>query len=305
MAGALSAVGWAIVAVLAAILGAPFVAERRRPGPVRGTADRRAALPSGTTRYRWHGPSRGPVAVLIHGIATPLQIWETLADGLVATSFRVLSYDLYGRGLSDAPGGPQDAAFFVRQLEELLAHEGIEGDLTVIGFSMGGAIATAFADRHPDRMTRLVLIAPAGIEGNKGGERTLNGVMRRVPVLGDWLHGIVGPLRARAGARGTAAVADARRAQAARRGYFPSLLASRRGILAARQKDTHRRIGAQDVPVLAIWGNLDTSVPISALGTLAQWNRNARHEVIEAAGHELLTTHPDAVAAALRRLLRD
>ncbi len=299
---------WLLLAVLAAVFAAPFVLERLRPGPPRKPAAIRAAggkladLPSGQTFYRWIGPARGPVAVLIHGISTPHQVWEEVAAGLAETSFRVLVYDLYGRGLSDAPTGRQDAAFFVRQLEELLDHEGLAHDLTLVGYSMGGAIATAFADARPDRMERLVLVAASGIERREGA---LDAFMRQVPVLGDWLHGILGPRRARAGASGAGAVAEAKRAQAGQRGHAPSLLASRRGILSRTLKDAHRRIGTEDVPVLAVWGTADTIVPIAALGTLAQWNRNARQETIEGAGHDLLQTHPDAIAVALRRLLRE
>jgi pimeloyl-ACP methyl ester carboxylesterase len=67
----------------------------------------------------------------------------------VAKGHRVLTYDLYGRGYSDRPGGEQDARFFIRQLEDLLEHQGVTQPVTLLGYSMGGAIGAAFAAKHP------------------------------------------------------------------------------------------------------------------------------------------------------------
>ena len=299
----MNVLGWLLIVAALVAFVVPFVREGMRPGPVRkGAPGKVARLSTGETHYRWIGPVRGPVAVLIHGIATPAVVWDGIAEGLAQTAFRVLVYDLPGRGLSDAAGGRHDADFYVRHLEELLAHEGLTEDLTLVGYSMGGAIATAFAARNPDRMTRLVLVAPAGVVRV---EAPLDAVMRRVPVLGDWLHAVVAPVHAARHLGEPGPVADARAAQARRRGHFPTLLASRRGILSQTQEAEHRAIGKADVPVLAIWGSDDRAIPLRGLGTLAQWNRNARQEVVEGADHALPMTHPEAVVAAMRTTLRE
>ncbi|WP_150122055.1 alpha/beta fold hydrolase, partial [Sulfitobacter sp. HI0129] len=95
-----------------------------------------------------------------------------------------LVYDLYGRGYSDRPRTRQDAQFFHRQLRELLDHVGVGDDITLIGYSMGGAIATSFAAEHPGRIQQLVLLAPAGMRVPAG--RMIN-IIRSSPLLGDWL----------------------------------------------------------------------------------------------------------------------
>ena len=127
----------------------PFYYERRRPriGPTQrhGADGEFAQLSQGVTHYRWSGSARGPVAVVIHGLATPMISMDAIAKGLGDIGYRVLAYDLYGRGLSDAPKGAQDRAFFLRQLSDLLAHHNLREDITLAGYSMGGAIATAFA----------------------------------------------------------------------------------------------------------------------------------------------------------------
>jgi len=157
----------------------------------------RAPLDTGKTPQadQWIGPVRGPVAVLIHGLSTPSAVWQDVAQGLANAGYRVLAYDLYGRGFSDAPSGKQDAEFFVTQLDEILADQGLAEDLTLVGYSMGGAIATAFAATEPHRMKRVILLAPAGIETNESG---FSRFCRTTPVLGDWVYGVLAASRLRA-----------------------------------------------------------------------------------------------------------
>jgi len=88
-------------------------------------------------------------------------------------------------------------------------------------------------------------------------------------------------------------------------GFVAAVLSSLRGILAVPLEDEHRIIHAAGVPVLAVWGRHDDVIPLSAVGKLTEWSRNARQEVIEDAGHGLTYTHTDAVLAAMSDVLRD
>ena len=299
-----------LLALLVALLAAPHVLEARRGRPDDKDAPGKFAnLSQGRTHYRWIGPVRGPVLVAVHGLSSPSGIWEGIAQGLAGFGYRVLVYDLYGRGWSDAVPGRQDAEFFIRQLEDLLEDQEIPEDVTLLGYSMGGAIITAFAARHPERSKRLILLAPTGIEPE---EDKVHRFMRQWPVLGDWLHGIYEPVRMRAAliaghlsASEVPGVAEMQLRELSHRGFFPALLASRRGMLNARLRQEHHAIGIEDIPVVAIWGEKDEVVPLKGLGTLAQWNRAARQEVVEGAGHGLVHTHVTAVMALLRDVLRE
>ena len=150
---------WAVL-ILLGLLAVPLTIEWTRKGV--GEAARKhasgqfALLSQGTTHYEWLGPERGPVAVCIHGLTTPSFVWRGLSKGLALMGFRVLVYDLYGRGLSDRVRGAQDADFFVRQLTDLLSHEKVQGHLTVMGYSMGGAIAAHFTAQYPGLVKQLV-----------------------------------------------------------------------------------------------------------------------------------------------------
>ncbi|KAJ7642922.1 Alpha/Beta hydrolase protein [Mycena rosella] len=117
-------------------------------------------LPIGRAcRYWLAGPESGKKVVLL----TPSLAFTELVPILVGAGYRVLLYDLYGRGYSDAPRGvPYDATLYVTQLALLMQH--IQWERTrVVGFSMGGAIAAAFVATFPTLVEQeVVLIASAG-----------------------------------------------------------------------------------------------------------------------------------------------
>lgn len=262
-----------------------------------------ADLSQGRTHYQWSGPEDAPIVVCVHGLTTPSFVWNGLIPHLTAAGARVLSYDLYGRGFSDAPPDRQTGAFFTRQLSDLLAHEGIDAPVTLVGYSMGGAIVTCFAAAHPDRVHRLALVAPAGLGHDLGPiARFTTGV----PVLGDWLFHMMYPRQLRAGIAAERAlpssvqgITDLQLAQLDRRGFLRSVLSSLRGILHAPLETEHRKIAGTGIPVTAVWGREDKVIPLGALRTLARWNPAARHEVIDGAGHGLTYTHTDQLARAL------
>ena len=296
------------------VLGvAPYLVESRHK--VMSTEARKTApgefvtLSRGITHYHWIGPLRGPVAVCVHGLTTPSFVWHGLARGLAALGYRVLIYDLYGRGYSDRPRGRQDRAFFVGQLEELLADQGVEEDFTLIGYSMGGVIATMFAAAHPDRVRHLVLIASAGLDFNPG---RIGRLVTRIPVLGDWLM-LLGyernQRRAITAERNQPGASDSmatlQLAELTYRGYIPAVLASMRGVLGADLAPELRDLHRAGLPILAIWGRKDDLIPLTSMGRLAEVSRSAKQEIVEDAGHGLVITHTKSVLDALRETLRD
>jgi pimeloyl-ACP methyl ester carboxylesterase len=299
-----------ILAIIAVVAAIPWFQESRRTvinaAARKGDAGAFVKLSRGVTRYQWSGPVRGPVAVLVHGLSTPSIVWDDVAEGLGQLGYRVLTYDLYGRGLSDAPHGAQDRAFFVDQLTELLDDQELTDDLTLIGFSMGGAIATAFAAKNPHRMKQLVLIASAGVLTQ---ESQFSAFCRKVPLLGDWVHSVVGVRRmARSLTEtpdATGAVLEAQKAELDRAGFLRSVLSSRRGLLSEMQEAEHRAIGRDGVPVVAVWGMDDPVIPIAAVGRMAQWNRAARQDQIAGGGHGIPYTHSGEIIDLLRDTFRD
>ncbi|THH07929.1 hypothetical protein EW146_g9158 [Bondarzewia mesenterica] len=101
--------------------------------------------------------------VLIHGLSVPAMIWRDVAPALASRGYRVLLYDLYGRGYSDAPQVTYDASLYATQLALLMQH--VKWDKAFIaGVSMGGGIAAAFNHHFPHLVDgKVALIASAGL----------------------------------------------------------------------------------------------------------------------------------------------
>jgi pimeloyl-ACP methyl ester carboxylesterase len=138
-------------------------------------------LPKGLTHYKLSGPSDGKVVVLIHGMAGPFAIWTKVADLLVNHGFRVLQYDLYGRGYSDRPDVNYDLDLYINQLFSLLAVLSIKSPMTLVGWSLGGMIAVGYAAKHSKNIEQLILIAPSGVEIS----RPMNAKIAMIPFWGE------------------------------------------------------------------------------------------------------------------------
>ncbi|KAI1263055.1 alpha/beta-hydrolase [Xylariaceae sp. FL1019] len=124
--------------------------------------------PYGTIRVYEFGPEDGKKVLLIHGISTSCMTLGDVTNALVEKGCRVMLFDLFGRGYSDAPGDlPYDTRLFVSQILLVLASSplawtGTNG-LRIIGYSLGGAIAANFAATFPEMVESLILLAPAGV----------------------------------------------------------------------------------------------------------------------------------------------
>ena len=295
---------WVLICLL--VLGvafAPYIAERRR---LVLDDDARADAPGafidlkhGRTHYRYFGPQSAPLAVCVHGLTTPSFVFEALADGLVAKGYRVLVYDHYGRGFSDRPTAAQDSAFFVSHLNELLEALGETESVLLIGYSMGGAISTAYTAAFEERVQRLVLLAPAGMGHQLG---PIAKIIRMVPGLGGWLflasYGRShrkGTEKERTLNSAVPFVVDRQQRELQYRGFLPSVLSSLRNGLRAHSKADHQSIHAAGTCVTAIWGAADDVIPLYCKDKMAGWNPAAEQVVVPEAGHSLPYTHPDAV----------
>lgn len=304
---------WFLLIVLVILLE-PLAIGFLRRRPMNAAAQAQAPgqfadLPSGKTHYQWKGPQDGPVAVCVHGLTTPSYVWGAIVQGLTLMDYRVLTYDLYGRGYSDRVGGSQNAEFFNRQLEELLEDQGIDGGIMLLGYSMGGAIVTCYGAKHPDMLERLVLIAPAGFGIVR--DRMTNFIIN-THVLGDWLILVFGGSSLRKGIRRDSDIPSEvpdiyamQKADTYVRGFLPALLSSLRNLLANTLEDEHKLLAVSDVPVAVIWGEADTVIPLSGHDKLAKINPTARQTTIPNAPHSLTYTYPREVIAAIQKFLRE
>lgn len=117
---------------------------------IRPTAER---TPAGTS---YLATGQGQPVVLIHGVGLNKEMWGGQVVGL-ATQYRVIAYDMLGHGDSPRPEPGTELLGYADQLRELLDHLGLT-QVTVIGFSMGGLVARAFALHYPQYLQGLVVL---------------------------------------------------------------------------------------------------------------------------------------------------
>ena len=110
---------------------------------------------------RESGPKDAPAVLLIHGFGASLHTWETWAQTL-SKDLRVLRLDLPGSGLSppDAGNDYSDTRS-IALISALLDARGLQ-KVSILGHSIGGRIAWTLAATAPERVDKLVLLAPDG-----------------------------------------------------------------------------------------------------------------------------------------------
>lgn len=122
--------------------------------------------PYGSIRIYEFGPEEGQRLLFIHGITTPSPVFAGILPAMADAGFRICTFDLFGRGYSDSPDLPHDERLFNSQILCVLQNIGWTKS-TVIGYSLGGGIASSFASWFPQSIERLILIAPSGLlDGN-------------------------------------------------------------------------------------------------------------------------------------------
>ena len=113
--------------------------------------------------YRDLGPVDGPAILLVHGLMSDGSTWSRPAAGLAEAGYRVIVPDLLGHGSSDKPAdGGYHLPYFAASLHSLLTELGVRS-VTVVGHSLGGAIAMQLAHDHPELVHRLVLVSAGGL----------------------------------------------------------------------------------------------------------------------------------------------
>ncbi len=103
----------------------------------------------------------GTPVVLIHGFGADLNTWM-FTQPVLAERRRTIAFDLPGHGGSDKALAGADAGAFAAVVGDLFDALGLER-ACLVGHSLGGAVALAFARARPQRVAGLVLIAAAGL----------------------------------------------------------------------------------------------------------------------------------------------
>jgi len=257
--------------------------------------------------YRTAG--RGPVLLLLHGIANSSQTWEHVAP-LLSERFTLVAPDLLGHGQSATPRGDYSLgahATGVRDLLSALGHDRV----TVVGHSLGGGIAMQFAYQFPERCERLVLVSSGGLGRDVhlllraaalpgadyvlplltstqllGVGRRLGGLLRRARLAPDGDLDVL--------ARGFASLDNT--------GSRQAFLHTVRAVIepSGQRVSAHDRLAlAAVIPSMIVWGERDSIIPVAHGEAAHEAMPGSRLEVFAGAGHVPHDADPDRFAAVL------
>jgi len=305
---------WAAAALVLLLLIVNWLATDREPLALDDRARRHLpgrfiALSDGYTNYQVVGAETGPVVLLIPGISVPRGIFDRTIAPLAEAGYRVVSFDLYGRGFSDRPTIRYDAALFNRQIDDLLGALRIEGAVHLIGLASGGLQAMLYAEWRPSRVKSLLLIAPDGVDAPVSGFVR----MVRLPLVGELAGRLVmnatGKRRWEARLQQYAAdprlvdkVIEQFRGQIEYKGFWRALTSSIANLPISESSALFRRLERRRVPTLVLWGASDVIIPTRLAQEVRRLMPSARYIEIPA-GHLPHYERPDLTNAAMLQFL--
>lgn len=237
-------------------------------------------LSNGIVHYELKGVNSQPVIVLIHGANIPSIVWDMNYNALVEAGYRVLRYDLFGRGFSDRPHIEYTKEVYSSQLYELLSRLNITGPVHIVGTSMGAAVAVFFTHAWPDRVASITLIDPFGpysaFEDNntllrKAGKRLIDGILERNSITKRM--GRIQPLR------------EKMKEQMRYRGVGWSVFSTIRNNSYDQLLNAYKFVGEKRFPSQLIWGKDDEVIPFEYSKELIQLIPDITLHAIDNAGH--------------------
>jgi len=256
----------------------------------------------------------GPPLLFLHGLGSNLSLWRETLDAF-DDSHRVLALDLPGFGLSDKDDVPGTMSFFADVVTGFLDERGIDA-VTVVGVSMGGQVGLTLALEAPERVRRLALVSPAGVEPFTPEEAaalkdatTAEGIINTSDEqvqkntalnFADWSEEY-------------AWLIEQRHALSEREDFEAYARANVRSVAGMLEGDVGGRLGEIDVPTLVLFGAGDKLIPNQALHedmTTADVAARAREklptarvELVDNAGHLLMIERPAHFREKLRPFL--
>jgi pimeloyl-ACP methyl ester carboxylesterase len=271
------------------------VARRDAPGDF-------VPLAHGDVHYQIAGPESGVPVVLVHGFSVPSYVWEPLDERLAGAGFRVIRFDLYGRGWSARPDVRYDRDLFADQLRELLDALQVRR-AHVIGLSMGGAVVARFAAAHPSRVDRIGLIAPVTVA------RDISPL--QWPVIGEWLTRVRvlpaladGQLSDFVHPERHAGWAERFRPQMAYDGFGHAILSTLRHTISRDSLADFGALAAQGKDVMLVWGRQDSVLPFEQSGQVRAAIPQALFLPVDESGHLPHIEQTEIVAPAIITFLR-
>ena len=249
-------------------------------------------LSLGVTHYEIRGGNNKKPLVLIHGISLPSYSWSTFADEVAKRGFRVITYDLFGRGYSDRPDTIYDSDLYVTQLSDLLKALHCTEKISVLGISMGGGIANHFASQYPERVEKVVLMTPLH-------SSNLAATIITTPPLGELLMTLLAAKKMISIQQNIEKEfhlmgewSDLYEKQMNFFGYRRAIISSVRHFATENHLAAFQKLSKTGLPTLLIWGKNDMVIPFAGHKFVQAALPNATFLPLENVGHLIPVEKP-------------
>jgi len=265
------------------------------------------------TYVQARGPEDGVPVILLHGWGASTFSWRENLDAIAEAGYRAIAYDRPPYGLAQKTGDiPYSLSGQADFLASFMTKLGLESAV-LVGNSAGGALAGYFAVRYPDRVRALVFVdgvprapeQPAQPARGSASSR-VSGAMGLPPIVTSLLDFPPFERWARLAIRLfitpefaarilvtayhdpaflTPAVAEGYQRQLRVVGWDEALLAQLKGGAGGFEVLTTEEIESISVPIMIVWGEQDTWVPIEAADQMRALHPNAVWRAYPNVGH--------------------
>lgn len=232
-------------------------------------------------------------AIFIHGSGPGASGWSNFKHNISAfqqAGYRCVVYDQWGYGKTSKPQDVDHTLdFFVDGLVSLMDNAEV-ANAVLVGNSLGGAVALGLALRHPERVEKLILMAPGGIESRED-YFSMPGIQAMVKypmgspeftkeVLATLLTQLVyDPVNV------DDELVDER---------WATLETQNAHVLATMQiPDLSDQLASIDINTLVFWGTEDRFCPASGTWKILQMKGNVQAELVNYCGHWVMSEYPD------------
>lgn len=239
--------------------------------------------------------------VLLHGYLESMLVWEEFVPYLYK-QVRVVTLDLPGHGISVVTGEIHTMDFLADTVAEGLRALGIER-CTLVGHSMGGYVALAFCERHPDMLDGLVLLSSTP---NPDTPEKAENRRREIELVRAGKKDLLARV---APAAGFAEQNRVRMQDAIEDLSEQVFVTEDEGIVALlsgmiARRDQNEMLRKTSVPVLFILGRKDDYIPAEAAEAMVAAHPEARVVWLENSGHMGFLEEPEATARAILEFIQ-
>ena len=238
--------------------------------------------------------------VLLHGYLESMLVWEDFIPYLYK-DLRVVTLDLPGHGISVVQGECHSMDFLADTIADAL-HALEIPRCTLVGHSMGGYVALAFCERHPEMLDGLVLLSSTP---NPDTPEKAENRRREIALVRAGKKDML--------ARVAPAAGFAEENRERMKDYIEDLteqvfITEDDGIVALlngmiNRKDQNAMLRETKVPVLFILGRKDNYIPEEVAEKMVSDHPEARVVWLENSGHMGFLEEPEVVASALKTFI--